>query len=695
MSRKIVYTICGICPAQCPIQVEVEKDECQFIMGNSFAPGIKGALCPRGIAGISMIKDTERPQFPMIRKGNRGEGKWLKASWTEALDYFAEKIESIRSKYGANSILWSDGDRTVSDLHQAFMLGLGSVNYCNENSAGISNVSNASYSLFGFSSDNLVYDFKNTKYVVLQARNLIGTVEVKDTNDLLDGLDEGANLTVIDVRANISAGKAERFLMINPGTDYALNLSIIHVLFKENLYNQSSADLFISGLEQLKEFVKPYTPAFTEAETGIKADEIVALAKDLAKAAPAVIWYPGQLSAKYKDSFYVSRTAFIINALLGSIGARGGIAMAATPENTGRKSLKKLTQLAQNIQGKRADGAGWLYPHLEDTGGLLHQAFKAIQTQNPYPVKAYIVCGGDPLSSYPDPDAMKKIFENLDLLVSMPYCWSDISWHSDLILPVSSYLESAGMIIQKNGLVPTFFIPRKCTEPKYDTLPDWQIISEMAKRLNIIPLKFDSMEKIREFQLQDTGVKIEDLYKTGFVELSKNPVYIKKEDMKFNTPSGKIEIISEKLEKQNIPSLSPYKPKGKQPEGQFRLIVGRSAIHTPAYTRNNDYLHELMPERKLWMNSHTAEKLKIADNELIQVQGKDQTGTIRVFLTDFIHPDAVFMVHGFGSGIPAESRTKTKGMADNLLMTGGLEVWDMAGGGVALQEHFVTIKKIG
>ena len=413
MNRKIVYNICRICPAQCPVQVEMENEECSFIMGNFFASGINGALCPRGSAGISMIRDNERPQFPMIRKGARGEGKWVKASWKEALDYFVEKIESVRSKYGAKSILWSDGDRTENDLHQAFMHGLGSPNYCNENSAGLSNLSNASFSLFGFESNHFVYDFKNSKHVVLQARNMLGAVEIKDVNDLLDGQDAGGNLTVIDIRANISAGKAERFLMIKPGTDYVLNLSVIHIILEKKLYNPSSAAL-IKDLETLENFVRPYTPAFAESETGIKADEIIALANELAKAAPAVIWYPGQLTAKYKDSFYVCRTAYIINALLGSIGARGGVIIAATPEDIERQGLKKVSDLVSKVRENRADGLGWKYPHLEDTGGLLHLAFKAIQTQNPYPVKAYIACGGDPLSSYPDPEAMKKIFENMD-----------------------------------------------------------------------------------------------------------------------------------------------------------------------------------------------------------------------------------------------------------------------------------------
>jgi thiosulfate reductase/polysulfide reductase chain A len=101
-----------------------------------------------------------------------------------------------------------------------------------------------------------------------------------------------------------------------------------------------------------------------------------------------------------------------------------------------------------------------------------------------------------------------------------------------------------------------------------------------------------------------------------------------------------------------------------------------------------------MPENVLWLNKAVGEKMRIADNEVVEVSNQGFAGRIKVKLTEFIQPDAVFMVHGFGHSLPTESRALGRGIADNALMSGGLDVWDNAGGGMAMQEHFVSVKKI-
>ena len=382
MPEKTIFSICGMCSVHCPVQVNVQNGECRFIQGNPHAPGINGALCARGAAGLELIKDDERPQFPMIRKAGRGEGRWLRVSWDEALDRVAEKISAIQAQHGKQSLMGSDGGGCFSDLTAAFVRGLGTPNYHTGSSSCDINVHHAAQSLFGFGGDELVFDYRKAKYVILQTRNLFESIDVKEVNDLLSGLENGCKLAVIDIRATISSAKADRFLLIRPGTDYALNLSVIHVLLNQQLFDAGFAQTWISDIEALRAFVAPYTPQWAEAETGIPEEAIVSLVQEIAKAAPAVIWHPGRMTARYKDSFYVSRTAFIINALLGAIGARGGLALAAKPESIGRKGLKKLVDLLPEVGGVRADGVGTRYPVFDAKRGLLHQAFQAIETQN-------------------------------------------------------------------------------------------------------------------------------------------------------------------------------------------------------------------------------------------------------------------------------------------------------------------------
>jgi thiosulfate reductase/polysulfide reductase chain A len=263
-----------------------------------------------------------------------------------------------------------------------------------------------------------------------------------------------------------------------------------------------------------------------------------------------------------------------------------------------------------------------------------------------------------------------------------------------VVLPLSPYLERESILAGKNGLKPNFFVRQRAVPPRFDTRADWEILCGLAKRLGLKELAFDSIEAIWDYQLKDTGVRPEDFNATGFVNLADAPKYLRSEDLKFPTSSGKIEIIHDKLENQGLASLKPYEPPKRPPEGQFRLTFGRCALHTQGHTVNNAMLSEQMPENVLWINDKAAAALKIADGERVTVSRNGYSETIAAKVTPFIHPEAVFVVHGFGHRLPVESRALGKGLADNRFMQGGLDVWDPAGGGIAMQEHFVHVSKM-
>ncbi len=694
MASNKVYSICGMCTVRCPIEAHVENGVCSFVQGNPHAAGIDGAVCARGAAGLALINDNERPQFPMIRAGERGEGKWREVSWEEALDYTAGRLKEVMEQYGSRSVLFSDRGGPFRDLHQAFVRGLGSPNYSNHDASCARNVQHAALSVFGFGRKGVGYDLKNSRHVVLQTRNIFEAINVKEVNDLTAAIENGCKLTVIDIRATISSSKANNFFMVRPGSDYAFNLAVIHVLLNNNLYDEQFARLWIKDLNKLQEFIRPYTPKWAEQETGIPADDLVNFVKELANARPAVLWHPGWMTARYKDSFYVSRSIYIINALLGSIGAKGGLPIANSPGDVGRKGLKKLADLFPKPDEKRADGVGWRYKHFDTGPGLLHLAFKAIDTEDPYPLKAYIAYRHDPLTGFPEPEVLKNIFRKLDFLVSVTFSWSDTAWFSDVVLPLSPYLERESILASKNGLKPYFFLRQRAQEPRFDSRADWEILCGLAKRLGLEPLAFESIEDIWKYQLAGTGVSMDDFAATGMVSLADQPLYRKLEELKFKTPSGKVEIISDKLENSGLVSLKPYEAPAAPAEGSFRIAFGRCPVHTQGHTANNRLLSEQMAENVLWLNKAVGGNMKIADGEVVQIASSGHVGRIKVMLTEFIHPEAVFMVHGFGHTLSIESRAFGKGVADNCLMPGGLELWDPAGGAVAMQEHFVTVKKL-
>ncbi len=682
-----------MCTVRCPIKVEVENSQVTFIEGNPHVPAMKGAVCPRGAAGTGLLHDNERPQTPLIREGERGEGKWRKATWDEALDYVADRLNSIKDEYGAKAIAFTDRGGPFRDMHRAFLKGIGTPNYNNHDSSCARNVQHAALSLTGMGRKAVGYDFKNSKHVVLQFRNIFEAVNVQEVNNLMDAMENGCKLSVIDIRSNVSAAKASRFMKIKPGTDYAFNLAVIHEIINKRLYDKRFVDTYVDGLKELEQFVTPYTPEWAEEETGIEASVLRSFVEELAAAAPSVIWHPGWMAARYTDSFYVCRSIYIINALMGSYGAKGGLPFVSKPGDVGAKGLKSFMALYPKPEEKRADGVGWKYKHFEEGPGLAHLLYEAIEKQDPYPVKAYIAYRHDPLMGYPEPDRIRKMFDKLDLMVAVTFSWSDTAWHSDVVLPMSTYLERESIIATKNALKPQFFMRDRVVEPRYDTLAEWEIISGLAKRMGLPELVFETAEDLWNFQLEGTGVAVEDFKAKGMVSLADKPIYKNFEDYKFKTESGKIEVISKKLEDNNISSLKPYESPRSPREGEFRITFGRCALHTQGHTVNNPLLNEQMSENTLWINTEEAEKLGIADGDTVTVGQNGYTETIKAQVTDHIHPDAIFVIHGFGHRLKVESRAFGKGLADNKFMSGGMGVCDKGGGAIAYQEHFVTCSK--
>ena len=696
--KESVYSVCGMCTVRCPIQVEVEDGVVKWIEGNPQDPGMAGRLCAKGSAAIAMLYDYERPQQPLIREGKRGEGKWKEATWDEALDYIADKLKAIIKKDGARAIALSDRGGPFRDIHRSFLRAIGSPNYYNHDCTCARNVQHAALSLFGSGRKTFNYDYGNCKHLVLYGRNVFESLRVKAAGKIMEMLDKGGKITYIDPRAAGTAMKATRYWSIRPGTDYALNLGIIHTVLRAKLYDAEFVKQWVLGLKELESFVASYTPEWAAQETGIPTNEIIAFAHEIAEDRPAVIFHPGWMVARYTDSFYAIRSIYILNALMGAFESPGALFFQKGPGDVGKKGLKSLLDTIPKPEEKRVDGCGWKYKHFEAGPGLLHLMYQAILSKEPYPIKAYIAFRHDPLLALPDPEAQKKVFDKLDLLVSIDANYSETAWYADVLLPSATYLEKSSVLSTGKGLKPQFQMRQKAVDPRNEAKPDWWIFKSLAERLGVGKyFKFNDIEEFWEWQLEDTGVSVTDLEKKGAVALTDKPVWWDRlKDLKFKTPSEKIEFVSSRLAESDIESFKPYE-RPKQPEpGYYRLAFGRSPVHSHGRTQNNPVLSEIMPENSLWINADETAKLGISDGDRVQVTSSDgsHSGTIKAFVTEFIHPESVFMVHGFGRKVPWQTRGYNKGLGDYRFETGLLDVYDPVGGAIALMECFVKVEKV-
>jgi len=692
--KKSVYSLCGMCTVRCPIRVESENNTVTWIEGNQHLLG--GALCAKGSAGPAMMEDAERPRKPLIRVGPRGGGQWREAGWEEVLDYIASKMTSIKEQYGPESVVLSSRGGPWQNVYKAFIHAYGSPNYTNHDCTCGRNTHHASLSINGVGRKGFAYDIKNTNHLVLFGRDMFSALRLAENHQTLDMLENGGRLTYVDVRQTMTGVKATRFFQVRPGTDYALALSVIHEVIKKEYFDQEFLERYVTGFGQLCDFVKEYTPTWAAKECDVKEKDILAFVEEIGEDRPKVIFHPGWNLARYKDSFYASRAMHILNVLMGNIEMKGGLFIPKGAGDCGIKSIRQIDCPKPDI--KRGDGVGWEFNHFDKGPGLAHLFFNRMIAEDPYPIKGWIAMRHDPFVGMPDPEKQKQAMDKCELLVSIDVNYSQFGWYSDVILPEATYLERDTPICQQKGLKPRLTLRRKAIEPIHGALSSYQIFAELAKRLGLREtFPFDTIEELWSWQLEPTGYSMDDFAAKGFVSLSDTPIFYDRDklDGQFKTPSGKIEIMSEKLDKAGLPSLKPFVTPDKPEKGMFRLIYGKTAVHTQGHTMNNPLLSELMPTNSLTINTKTAKKLGIEEGDLVEVASADRSycATAPAHISDHIHPEAVFTVHGFGRDIPRQTRSFLAGIADQKLMVGKLDDWDKAGGGVNLCEVFVHVKK--
>ena len=693
--RRTVYSMCSMCSVRCPIEVTVEDGRAVWLQGNPHDKAIGASLCAKGSAGLALeYDDDQRPQTPLIRTGPRGGGQWRRASWDEALDFIADKLKETIEEFGERGIVLSDRSGPFTDLTRTFVRALGSPNYVTHDAGCTANAHNAARTLFGFSHEGLIPDLGRVKHLVLYGRNVIEALAVKEAKAFMAALARGMRVTYIDPRATFTACKATRYWQVRPNSDYALNLAIIHEVLKLEAYDKDFVARYVSGMDFLAEAVKDTTPEWQERHTGVPAAQLRAFVKEIAADAPHVIFNPGWGTARHKQSFHVSRTALILNVLMGNLEIPGGFIMAKPPEYYGRKSLNHLIDRVPKVEEPRVDGAGTTRPQWDPAIGMLHQAFAAMETGQPYGIGAYFAYRHDPITGLPDTEAAKRALDKLKLFVSIDVRFSEAGWYADVILPEATYLERANILCQLGGPVPAFGMRDQAIAPRFDSRPAWWIFREILRRMDFKEaLDFETIEELWNYQLDGTGVTVAEMRKKGFVTLANAPRLIPHEDLIFPTPSGKIEIESAVLKQAGLSSLPPYETKATPIDDRFLLLIGRTATLTHGQSFNNPILNEIAPEQVLWIHPDRARPLGIGDGDTVEIRGGGSyVGRIKARVTPWIHPEAVFMLHGFGATVPLATRALGRGVADQRLQQGKLYDFDPAGGGCALTETLVQIQ---
>ncbi|RMF99423.1 MAG: nitrate reductase, partial [Nitrospirae bacterium] len=387
----------------------------------------------------------DRLKVPLIRSGNRGDGKYRKASWDEALGYVAEKMASIRDKYGPEAmalLMHGPGGAFFMNLLQAY----GSMNIAAPSYSMCIGARNEAFHMtFGEDPGGAErVDLTNSRVIVFFGTHLGENMHNSLNQDFAEAISRGAKLIVVDPRFSTAAGKAEHWLAIKPGTDMALMLAWINILITEGLYDREFVEKYTRGFEKLKDAVKRYTPRWAAEITDIPEGKIIETGREIGRYAPNVCIHPGRHSTWHGNDCQRERARAILVAITGSWGRPGGIYLKP-------KSPSYLKKRPYNIppypEMKKDPVQFGDYPFAGGEG-VVPELRRATIEGTPYPIKGWIVIGTNLMKTVPNQKETLKAINNLDLLVAVDVMPFDTVRLADVILPEATYLERYDPLIK-------------------------------------------------------------------------------------------------------------------------------------------------------------------------------------------------------------------------------------------------------
>ncbi len=686
--RKVekLFSACGICLNKCGLIARVEDGVVTKLDPNPKFMKSRGMLCARGNAGIKQLYDPDRLKYPLLRTGKRGEGKWRRISWDDALDLAAEKLQTIAEKYTRCGVLFTPGSDMQSTFVHHFAEVFGSYNVTTHESSCLLSRNRAYLDTFG---EVPFADVLHSKYILMAGANRLEALITPDSIDLMTAMKQGCKLVVLDPRFTKTAGLAHEWFPVKPGTDMAFFLAVAHVLVHEKLYDADYAAEKLSGIPELAQHVQQYSPEWAAAKCDISAEDIRRIAREMAAAAPAAMVYPGRRTSDYVNSTQIRRAMAIVNALLGNWDKPGGL-LAARKVGLSAPHMPEAPFYDDNPDD-RID-AGMAHMMFDEEGSFKHVR-DAIIKESPYPIKGWFSYKYNPLQSAANRKKTLEMIEHLDFMITVDITMSDTAWVSDLVLPAPSYLErqdpatglqgssACACVVTRDPVVPALFESR----------PVFWILKEIANRLGLSEYFDFTVEEYRKQQLRDLPMAEEALRKDG-VYYNPSKLYGIYEGRIFKTKSKKIEVYNERYQQMDVAPMPVYQSPQKGAANSFRLVVGRNAYFTHCTTQNNALLNELMPENALWMHPKAAKKRQISEGDVVRVTSPVGEAELRATLKQGIREDTVYMASGFGVLSKALRNIAGKGACIADLIE---DQADTLSGNMAMHETFVQVSRKG
>ncbi len=738
--------LCGICVNKCAGFARVEDGIVTKLNPNPYFPKSRNMLCARGNAGIQTMYDPDRLKYPMVRIGERGDGKYKRVTWEEAYDAIlngTDKFKGIKQildeeKDNRATIGYCNGEGLSKEGFEVLVGDkIGSPNYVDEISICLETVLGGYVNTIGTYGEA---DLNNADYLIIAGANRAEAIITPDTMDLFKrSKGRGLKTIVLDPRFTNTAAKADRWYAVNPGTDLAFVLALTYVVLTEELYDKDFAAKHMEGFEDYKQHILShnYTPEWAAKLTNISAKEIVKTAREF-MAARSPIYYQGRRSVFSKNDFQLRRAMAIFQGLSGNLDKKGGIIYGqklALPKEDINAPLYAQVQ-------SRFDKEGIAIP-ASKTGSWIVFRNMVLEGKAPYPVRAMFMRKHNPMSGVPNTKKTEAFLRKMDLNVMIDILPSDTTMFADVVLPEASYLERTSPVASYGGLEPAIVQRKAAVKPLFETKVPEEIYRELAEKLSKplweITQKYD--EDVQDDTKGMSTEEIEKYYKENGFDLAEpweKPVHEQNEE-KIVKAFGKEawETLEEKgvfypnmdkYHQQLNPNEFQYYPESKKnysvkgdslkvvvnfknlakkgvdpmptwhddmafsvPEGKFRLVTGRHAQFTQSGTTNNMMLRDLIPTNYIWINNQKCEEMSIEFGDKVEVKSSIGKVTIMAYPTNKIAPNQIFMLHGFGGSSEEMEMAYGNGANDALLIEDKIEP---VYGAAVMHETNVEIRKV-
>lgn len=635
-----VKTTCTYCGVGCGLYLGVRGDEIISARGDPEHPLSRGNLCVKGRYGFNFVNHPDRLTKPLIKR----DGQFEDVEWDEALEFAARKL----SQYKGDSFAAISSARCTNEdnyiLQKFTRLVMGTNNVDNSaRSCHAPSVAALAESLGSGAMSNSIDEIPHSKCLFLIGTNPTDSYPVLSMR-IMDAVRNGVKIIVADPRDIDMARHADITIQHNPGTDVALIMGIIRVIVDENLMDMEFIQERCENLDALTESLEHFQLDTVEEITGVSPDKIAEAARLYANTEPAAIFYSlgiTEHSHGTDNVFALSNLALVtgnfgkpyagVNPIRGQNNVQGSCDMGCLPDSY--PGYQKVENSDSHTKFENV----WNSKLSPNNGLKMPEMMEAARNNE---VKAMYIMGENPALSEPDCSNVVQALESTDFLIVQDLFMTETALKADMVLPGASFAEKDGTFANADRRVQRV---RQAIKPVGKSKPDWQIIAEIAQKMEIDGFDYESSEDVAA-EIASIAPIYGGMYYSCLEKDSKQwPCYHEKHE---GTPILHREHFATENGKAKFIPLS-YRPPAEIPDEEYPLVLttGRRVFHyhTSTMTGATDGLKKLYDQDPVEINPEDARKIGLTDGDCVWVVSRRGKIKSPVEITDRSPEGLVFM----------------------------------------------------